>query len=84
MASSSRAIIGYRTGKRQGGTTDEFIQDLHGRVIGAPEISTDGFLPYQPAVRDAFQNSAHGVINKTFSVTHLSVNQAQHRYSPAA
>ena len=85
LASSSRAIIGYRTGKRQGGTTtDDFIQDVRGRVIGAPEISTDGFLPYQPAIRDAFANSAHGVINKTFSVTHLTVNQAQHRYSPAA
>ena len=84
LASSSRAIIGYRTGKRQGGTTDEFVQDLRGRVIGSPEISTDGFLPYQPAIRDAFENSSHGVINKTFSVTHLTVNQAQHRYSPAA
>jgi IS1 family transposase len=85
LASSSRAIIGYRTGKRQGGTTDEFIQDVRGRVIGAPEISTDGFLPYQPAIRDAFENSAHGVINKTFSVTHLvRMDQAQHRYSPAA
>jgi IS1 family transposase len=49
------------------------------------EISTDGFLPYQPAIRDAFENSAHGVINKTFSVTHLvRMDQAQHRYSPAA
>jgi hypothetical protein len=53
-------------------------------VIGSPEISTDGFLPYQPAIRDAFENSSHGIINKTFSVTHLTVNQAQHRYSPAA
>jgi IS1 family transposase len=85
LASSSRAIIGYRTGKRQGGTTtDDFIQDVRGRVIGAPEISTDGFLPYQPAIRDAFENSAHGVINKTFSVTHLRMDHAQHRYSPAA
>jgi IS1 family transposase len=85
LASSSRAIIGYRTGKRQGdNTTDQFVQDLRGRVIGSPEISTDGFLPYQPAIRDAFPNSAHGVINKTYSVTHLTVNQAQHRYSPAA
>ena len=86
LASSSRAIIGYRTGKRQGdNTTDQFVQDLRGRVIGSPEISTDGFLPYQPAIRDAFQNSAHGVINKTFSVTHLArMHQAQHRYSPAS
>jgi IS1 family transposase len=84
LASSSRAIIGYRTGKRDSNTTDEFVQDLRERVIGAPEISTDGFHPYRNAIRDAFQNSDHGVINKTFSVTHLSINQAQHRYSPAA
>jgi IS1 family transposase len=85
LASSSRAIIGYRTGKRNTEATNQFIQDLRGRVIGAPEISTDGFLPYQPAIRDAFQASAHGVINKTFSVTHLvHMDQAQHRYSPAA
>ena len=85
LASSSRAIVGYRTGKRHTETTDEFIQDLRQRVIGAPEISTDGFHPYRNAIRDAFQGSAHGVINKTFSVTHLvNIEQAQHRYSPAS
>jgi IS1 family transposase len=85
LASSSRAIIAYRTGKRNGDATDQFVQDLRGRVIGAPEISTDGFLPYQPAIRDAFHASGHGVINKTFSVTHLvHMDQAHHRYSPAA
>ena len=40
LASATRAIIGYRTGKRDGATTDDFIQDLRGRVIGSPEIST--------------------------------------------
>lgn len=35
LASATRAIIGYRTGKRDGATTDDFIQDLRGRVIGA-------------------------------------------------
>ena len=84
LASSSRAIVAYRTGKRDTGTTQEFMADLRERVLGSPEISTDGFRPYQPAVRSEFKNSAHGVINKTFSVTHLSVHQAQHRYSPAA
>jgi hypothetical protein len=47
-------------------------------------LSTDGFLPYQPAIRTEFRNSAHGVINKTYSVTHLAVNEASRRYSPAA
>jgi IS1 family transposase len=84
LASSSRAIVSYWTGKRDTGNTQEFMADLRERVLGSPEISTDGYTPYQPAVRSAFGESAHGVINKTYSVTHLNVRQAQHRYSPAA
>ncbi len=84
LASSTRAIIGYRTGKRDSATTDDFIQDLRARVIGAPEISTDGFHPYKNAIRDAFNGRvAHGVVQKTYSVTHLNVNEASRRYSPA-
>jgi hypothetical protein len=61
-----------------------FIQDLRQRVIGAPEISTDGFLPYQNAIRDAFNGRAsHGVIVKTYSKTNLAVKDAARRYSPA-
>ena len=85
LAASTRAIIAYRTGKRDSDNTMEFIHDLRERVIGAPEISTDGFLPYQNAIRDAFGNRvAHGVINKTYSVTNLAVKDAARRYSPAA
>jgi IS1 family transposase len=84
LASATRAIIGYRTGKRDSATTDDFIQDLRGRVIGAPEISTDGLHFYKPAIRDAFgKRATHGVINKTYSVTHLNVTEASRRYSPA-
>jgi IS1 family transposase len=82
LASSSRAIVSYRTGKRDVANTEDFIQDLRQRVIGAPEISTDGFTPYQPAIRDAFRSSAHGVIVKTYSVTNLNKSAAI-RYSPA-
>lgn len=65
-------------------STMDFLHDLRGRVIGQPEISTDGFHPYRVAIRDAFGASAsHGVIVKTYSVTHL-VKEAQGRYSPAA
>jgi IS1 family transposase len=85
LGASSRAIIAYRTGKRDGATTDDFIQDLRGRVIGSPEISTDGLHYYRPAIRDAFgARATHGVINKTYSVTHLNVTEASRRYSPAA
>src|SRR2546423_4631739 len=85
LASSTRAIIGYLTGKRTTETTDDFIQDLRQRVIGVPEISTDGLHFYKNAIRDAFgPRVAHGVVQKSYSVTHLNVNEASRRYSPAA
>jgi IS1 family transposase len=85
LGASTRAIIAYRTGKRDGDTTDEFIQDLRQRVIGSPEITTDGYHPYKSSIRDAFgKRATHGIINKTYSVTHLNVTEASRRYSPAA
>ena len=83
LAGTQKAIISYRIGKRDGANTDDFVQDLRGRVLGSPEISTDGWHPYKLSVRDAFRNSAHGVIVKTLSVTDLR-KDAAHRYSPCA
>ncbi len=84
MSASTKAIIAYRVGKRDSHNTMEFIYDLRERVIGAPEISTDGFHPYKMAIRDAFSGRAsHGVIVKTYSVTNLAVKDAARRYSPA-
>ncbi|MEA2880197.1 MAG: hypothetical protein QOF14_5393 [Hyphomicrobiales bacterium] len=84
LAAATRAIIAYRTGKRTTDTTDDFIQDLRARVIGLPEISTDGLHFYKNAIRDAFgSRTAHGVVQKTYSVTHLNVTEASRRYSPA-
>jgi IS1 family transposase len=81
MAGTQKAIIGWGVGKRNTESTMDFLHDLRSRVIGQPEISTDGFKPYLSAVRDAFGDSAsHGVIVKTYSVTHL-VKEAQGRYS---
>jgi len=84
LASSTKAIVAYRTGKRDSENTDLFVRDLRERVIGMPEISTDGFHPYKPAIRDAFTNRvAHGVVQKTYSVSDLR-KDASHRYSPAS
>jgi IS1 family transposase len=84
LSASSRAIVSYLTGKRSGENTDLFIQDLRQRVVGHPEFSTDGWRPYKNSIGDIFGNRApHGVINKTYSVTHLAVNEASRRYSPA-
>ena len=77
MAGTQKAIISWGVGKRNAESTMDFLHDLRSRVIGQPEISTDGFHPYRVAIRDAFGDSAsHGVIVKTYSVTHL-VKEAQ-------
>lgn len=84
LSASTRAIVSYFTGKRDSGNTHAFIADLRQRVIGLPEISTDGFKPYQNAIRAEFGNRiAHGGVNKTYSVTNLAVKDAARRYSPA-
>jgi hypothetical protein len=50
-------------------------------LIGTPEISTDGYLPYKSAIRDAFGNRvAHGTITKTYSVIHTSLRLPRCRY----
>jgi IS1 family transposase len=83
LASSAKAIISYRTGKRDTGNTADFIFDLRERVLGSPELSSDGFASYQPAIRDAFgADAAYGQIVKTYSVVDLRP-AASVRYSPA-
>ena len=84
MSASSKAIISYLTGKRDGENTEAFVADLSERVIGVPEISTDGFIPYKEAIRRTFHGRAsHGVIVKTYSVANLAVKDVARRYSPA-
>jgi IS1 family transposase len=81
LADTAKAIITYRTGKRTTENTQKFADDLRARVIGSPEISTDGFNAYPWAIAHAFgEKVAHGVIEK-----HYAVNQspeASRRYSP--
>jgi IS1 family transposase len=84
MAGTQKAIVGFHVGRRDTENTDLFIRDLRERVIGLPEISTDGFLPYRNTIRDAFGNRvAHGVVAKSYSVTNLATPEAARRYSPA-
>src|SRR5216684_2750184 len=49
MAGTQKAIISWGVGKRNMESTMDFLCDLRDRVIGQPEISTDGFHPYRVA-----------------------------------
>ena len=75
----SRAIIGYRLGKRDDPTTDAFIEDLSQRVVSHTQISTDGWQAYRPAVRTYFNGRADFMqIIKKFA----QPEDDDHRYAP--
>ncbi|HJW41084.1 MAG TPA: IS1 family transposase [Rhizomicrobium sp.] len=81
LADSAKAIITYRTGKRTSENTQAFADDLRARVIGSPEISTDGFNAYPWCIAHAFgENVAHGVVEKHYAVN--GSPEAARRYSP--
>ncbi len=81
LAGSAKAIITYRTGKRTRANTELFATDLRRRVVGAPEISADGFPAYPWAVSMAFGDQCQfGVIEKHYAVN--GTPEASRRYSP--
>jgi IS1 family transposase len=64
MDGTGKAILSWLVGKRNGRNTQKFIDDLRVRVLGEPEISTDGFPAYMPAIERAFQSCSHGIVDK--------------------
>ena len=58
LDANRKAIISYAVGKRDSLTTADFITDLRSRVLGKPQITTDGFGCYPDAIRLAFGEDA--------------------------
>lgn len=83
MAGVAKAILSFRVGKRNSETTSAFVADLRERVLGAPEISSDGFPAYPGAIDDAFGiDVTYGQIEKHYAVVGAQI-EAKRRYSPA-
>jgi IS1 family transposase len=83
LSGAAKAIISYRVGKRTAENTRTFLADLRARVLGMPEISSDVFQPYPPAVEFAFGIDCHyGTIDKEYAAPQAV--EAARRYSPAA
>jgi IS1 family transposase len=83
LAGSAKAIVSYYTGKRTHEATLAFASDVRARVLGAPEISTDGLNSYPWAIERAFNNQcAHGVIVKNYAAAGGAGDDAARRYSP--
>jgi IS1 family transposase len=82
ISGTSKAIISYYTGKRTYEDTYTFARDVRARVLGAPEISTDGLSAYPWAIQRTFgERHSHGVMVKTYAGYEASADAA-HRYSP--
>jgi len=77
----TKLIPTFALGKRDSAVTRVFINDLAERIVSEyPQISTDGFIPYVGAIREAFGNeAAHGVLVKDFA--HNDYDQPG-RYGP--
>jgi IS1 family transposase len=65
MDSTSKVLLSWLVGKRNYRNAQRFVDDVRFRVLGRPEISTDGYAPYLKAVDLAFDGeAAHGIVDK--------------------
>jgi IS1 family transposase len=81
MDASRKAIISYRTGKRDRFNTCAFAMDLRERILNQPEISSDAFSAYRDAIDNAFGIDCHyGQITKVFAGD--AGQEASRRYAP--
>jgi IS1 family transposase len=77
----SKLTISYRVGRRDAANARAFACDLRFRVIGAPQVSTDGFVAYRDALEWAFGSRvSHGVATKIYQDP--EDGGPEHRYAP--
>ncbi len=62
-----KAIVSFVVGKRDYAHTAAFCRDLRARILGRPQITSDGFYPYIEAVQRAFGHEVdYAQIRKTY------------------
>ncbi|MEP6935830.1 MAG: transposase [Nitrospirota bacterium] len=75
----SKMIPAFHVGKRDSVNTHQFIEDLSRRIEGSPQVSTDAWGPYSPAIARYFGNRAtYATITKFYA----SENPGAGRYAP--
>jgi IS1 family transposase len=75
LDTDTKLLVTFAVGKRTWETTNIFIRDLKKRLVVPvtladvrPQLSTDGFQPYMPAIRRHFQGTVrHGVLIKQYA-----------------
>jgi IS1 family transposase len=76
---NSKLVLSYLVGKRTAANAVAFAEDLRARILGAPQVSTDGFPAYRDALETAFGAEIHhGVAIKLYE----DEGGEEHRYAP--
>src|SRR5688572_17366891 len=75
----SKLVLSYLVGDRDQSHATALMNDLAGRVVGRPQVTTDSLASYRWAVWSAFEgNVDHAAVHKTFG----TVAAESGRYSP--
>ncbi len=83
LDATSKAVVSYVVGKRNGENTVALALDLRTRVVNRPQITADGFAPYPGAIDLAFGPDVDfATLVKQYAVT--PGNEAAVRYSPGS
>lgn len=63
----TRLVLAYYVGRRDRESTETFIADMRARLTVMPQISTDGFIPYEQAIGESFPGEAdYGQVQKNY------------------
>lgn len=77
----TKLIPSWLVGLRDGGYATELMQDLAGRLVNRPQITTDGLASYPAAIEEAFgQNVDYAQLQKIYGP---NPEGPERRYSPA-
>jgi hypothetical protein len=80
LDADSKLMISWLVANKHSDSAAAFLMDVRERVIGRPQLTTDGAAAYQWAVPWAFQGDVdYGILYKNYA----SDPQAETRYSPA-
>ena len=72
----TKLIVSWMVGDRSSEAAREFMLDVRSRVVGSPQITTDGFAPYEDAVPFAFGRGVDfAQVVKVFSADDPSVTR---------
>jgi IS1 family transposase len=82
LASTQKAVLSYRVGKRTMENTEALAMDLRARIVNRPQITSDGYAPYVGAVEAAFGFDVDFAMLTKKYVGDSKRPDAAHRYSP--